>query len=132
LSAAAKLRGFGGVRQSKKILYNGIKLGSTYEVITAMSLDQHNILWTKPNRIPYIDPTGKQRTYEADFYLPDYNIYLGPKNDFLINSINPRLGFKDTEKISLVLQQNNVRILILSKENLRWEEIVQLIGSDSN
>jgi hypothetical protein len=90
-SLQAKERGFGGVRQSKKINYKGILLGSTYELKLAKSLDENNIIWTKPKRISYIDPFGKERTYEADFYLPSYDVYLDPKNDFLIKKYKPKI-----------------------------------------
>lgn len=126
-SEIAKARGFGGVRPSVRINYNGISLGSTYELKLAKSLDEFEILWIKPKKIKYIDPFGKSRTYEADFYLPEYNVYLDPKNDFLINNINPRLGFKDTEKIRLVSEQNNVRIIILNKTQLNWESVQILL-----
>lgn len=42
---------------------------------------------------------GIKHTYTPDFYLPEYNVYLDPKNDYLINNINPGLGFKDVDKI---------------------------------
>lgn len=120
LSGAAIKNGFGGVRQSKKIDYNGIKLGSSYELEVAIGLDEFNVKWYQPKRLNYIDCTGKNRTYTADFYLPEYDVYLDPKNDFLINNINPRLGFKDVDKISWVSEQNNVTIIILNKHELTW------------
>jgi len=43
---------------------------------------------------------------------------LDPKNDFLINNINPRIGFKDVDKIKLVEIQNSIKIFILNKEQL--------------
>jgi hypothetical protein len=128
-SQRAKDRGLGGVRPSNRILYNNVWLGSSYEHKLAISMDANNISWIKPKRMPYIDPTGKQRTYEADFYLPDYNVYLDPKNNFLINNINPRLGFSDCKKISLAMSYNNVKIIILNSEQLDWSEVVKLIGS---
>lgn len=131
-STSAKARGLGGVRQSKKILYNGVYLGSTYELTLAKSLDNHSINWTKPKRIPYIDPFNKERTYEADFFLPEYNLYLDPKNEFLINNINPSLGFTDIEKIKCVMDQNNIKVLIISKDHLSWNSINEWILSKSS
>lgn len=52
--------------------------------------------------------------------ISEYDVYLDPKNDFLINNINPRLGFKDVDKISWVSEQNNVTIIILNKHELTW------------
>jgi hypothetical protein len=65
----------------------------------AISLDENNIKWDTCSRFNYIDRFGKSRTYTPDFYLIDYDVYLDPKNDFLINNINPSLGFSDKEKI---------------------------------
>lgn len=127
LSDAAKRNGLGGVRQSKRIPYNGKILGSSYELKLAMSLDENLIAWDTCSRLPYKDPTGKSRTYTPDFYLPDYDVYLDPKNDFLLNNINPALGFSDKEKIYLVEQQNKIRVIILNKNELSWELVKQRI-----
>lgn len=37
--------------------------------------------------IVYWDDDGKQRRYVPDFYLPKYDLYLDPKNDYLIKKI---------------------------------------------
>lgn len=116
-------RNLGGVRQSKTIEYNGRKLGSTYELILVQDLEKFDIKWDTCKRIPYIDMYGKKRTYTPDIYLLDYDIYLDPKNDFLINNINPSLGFTDFEKIELVKQQNDLKIFILDKNQLSWDYI---------
>jgi hypothetical protein len=126
-SEIAIKRGFGGVRPSCRIKYKNVILGSSYELILAKSLDEFNIEWTQPNRIQYKDPNGKIRTYSPDFYLPEYNVYLDPKNDFLINNVNPSLGFTDRTKINLVAEQNNIKILILDKTQLHWKTIETLI-----
>ena len=73
--------GFGGFRWRKGYLYNGIKLDSSYEVVVAKDLDDNNIKWSRCDRIPYII-NDKLHHYTPDFYLPDYNVYLDPKNDF--------------------------------------------------
>lgn len=125
LSIEAKKRNLGGVRQSKKINYNGILLGSSYELVLAQDLDKNNIKWSIPKRINYIDPFGKSRTYQADFYLDDFDIYLDPKNDFLIEKPNPKLGFKDSEKIHLVQKQNDLKIFILNKDELSWNDVLK-------
>lgn len=120
-------RNLGGVRQSKRIEYNGKTLGSSYEVTVAKSLDENNITWDICKRFKYIDTFGKQRTYTPDFYLFEYDVYLDPKNDFLIEKINPALGFNDLEKIKLVEKQNNIRIIVLNNKQLEWKTIKNLI-----
>lgn len=123
LSISAINRGFGGVTQSRWIRYNGAVLGSSYELILAKDLDKNQVEWVKPRRFEYIDPFGKKRTYTPDFYLPTFDLYLDPKNDFLIHNTNPRLGFRDIEKIELVSIQNKIQILILDKSQLSWDYI---------
>ena len=127
LSQHAIKNGLGGVTQSRWIKYKGKTLGSSYELQVAKSLNDNNIKWDTCKRIEYIDPKGKKRTYTPDIYLVDYDVYLDPKNDFLIENINPRLGFSDKEKISLVEKQNNIRILILNKHQLDWNKIKELL-----
>lgn len=124
----ALARGLGGVRPSRRVQYNGITLGSTYELDVAKSLDENGIDWTTCKKFHYVDPFGKSRTYTPDFYLPEYDIYLDPKNDFLIENINPSLGFKDSEKIKRVMEQNDVKILILDKDHLNWDSISQALN----
>lgn len=124
-SEHAKRRGLGGVRQSRWIRYKDKVLGSSYELIVAKDLDENGILWDNGPRYKkiYVDPLGKYRTYTPDFYLIDYDVYLDPKNEFLINNINPHLGFSDTEKIQLVQLQNDCKIVILNKNELSWDII---------
>jgi len=130
LSRLAKERGLGGVTQSRWIEYKGKILGSSYELSVAKSLDENKVKWDTCKRINYIDPEGKKRTYTPDFYLEEYNVYLDPKNDYLINNPNPSLGFSDQEKINLVKKQNNIKILILNKKQLDWNTIKELINAE--
>ncbi len=127
LSILAIERGLGGVRQSKRIEYNGVKLGSSYEVTLAKSLDENNIKWEIPEKVFYKDLNDKRRSYTADFYLPDFNVYLDPKNDFLIKNINPALGFRDCDKIKWVCEQNNIKVIILNKTQLTWLNVLELL-----
>lgn len=117
----------GGFNKKKCIDYNGKKLDSSYELLVAQSLDKNHINWIRQKSLKYIDSLGKIHNYTPDFYLPDFDIYLDPKNDFLINNINPHLGFKDTDKIKWVCIQNNAKIIILNKNQLDWNIIKTLI-----
>ena len=107
--------------------YNGYKFISSYEMEVAKSLDSHNIKWTQPKRVPYKDLAGKLHYYTPDLYLPDYDIYLEPKNDYLINNINPKLGYRDIDKIKWAEDYNKIKVLLLNKDQLTWEVINQLI-----
>ena len=120
--------GLGGFHMRHSgIIYNGIKLDSAYEVLLAENLDANNIKWERCERFPYIFDE-KLHYYTPDFYLPEYDVYLDPKNDFLINNINPHLGFNDIDKIRAVEQQNNIKIIVLNKDQLNWQSIEKLLN----
>lgn len=53
-----------------------------------------------------------------------YNVYLDPKNDFLIKT--------DIDKIKRTAEQNNVKIIILGKKHLIKESIIKVVGTDGN
>lgn len=116
-----------GTRHSYE--YKGETFISSYEVITLRSLDDNGVRWVKPKygTFKYIDLNGKKHSYTPDIYLPDYDVYLDPKNDFLIENENPALGYKDCDKIKWVCEQNGVKIIVLSKNQLSWEAIKTLI-----
>lgn len=123
LRTIALKNNFGGVCRKKSINYKNIFLGSTYEVELAKDLDKNKIRWIIPKRIKYYDLNNKLHYYTPDFYLPDYDFYLDPKNDFLINNINPYFGYKDSDKIKWVCEQNNIKVFILNKNQLSWKYI---------
>jgi hypothetical protein len=85
-------------------------LESSYEYKVAVDLDKNNVNWIRPKYLNY----GTKK-YFADFYLVDYDVYLDPKNDYLITM--------DQEKIEQVIEENNVRVYILNKHQLSWEYI---------
>lgn len=115
----------GGKRNSHRqyyIMKDGTKviLDSTYERKVAEILDEHNTNWVRPKYFNYTDLKGIQRRYYPDFFLPDYKLYLDPKNDYLIKI--------DSGKIRLVMEQNDITILVLSKSQLNWDYISGFIS----
>lgn len=114
-------------RKKHLIKYKNFQFDSSYEIEVVKSLEENNIKWEKPKSFKYIDNNNKEHTYTPDFYLPEYDVYLDPKNDFLINNINPNLGYKDTDKIKWVMEQNNIKIYIIDKNSLHWENILNII-----
>ena len=90
-------------------------LESSYELKVANELDNNNIKWTRPPYLPY----DVSKKYFPDFYLIDFDVYLDPKNDYLIE--------QDKDKINSVVEQNNVRVLVLPKNKLTWDEILKEI-----
>ena len=108
---------------SKRTVYNGITLDSSYELKVAQDLDKNGILWIRPKSLKWND-NGQIRIYIPDFYLPDYDIYLDPKNDYLIK--------KDKRKIRLAEEYNNVKIFVIDKNTLCWDKIKKVIcGSET-
>lgn len=93
-------------------------LDSTWEASLAKELDTLGIIWGRPPSIDYV-LNGKSKKYFPDFYLKDYDVYLDPKN--------PYLQIKDAEKFKAVSEQNNVRLIMLSKDQLTWEKIKELL-----
>lgn len=58
-----------------------VLLESSWEHEIAKWLDQLNIVWIRPKPIKWFDTkTNKIRLYYPDFYLPEKNLYLDPKN----------------------------------------------------
>ncbi len=120
---------FGGHTSKLKTKYTSMQgftcnLQSSYELIIAQDLDKNNIKWVRPSPLKWIDVNNVTHRYYPDFYLVNYNIYLDPKNDFLIE--------KDKIKIETVSKQNNIQILILSKNQLSWNYIETVVGPDGN
>jgi hypothetical protein len=126
-SILAKQRNLGGHYTSKTIEFNGIKLDSSYEYILAQSLSENNIQWQRPSYFIWEDDKHILHRYYPDFYLPDFDVYLDPKNDYLLNNVNPRFGITDIEKIEKVQLQNNIKIFILNKDELTWDVIKEKI-----
>ncbi len=109
-------------KYSKNINYNGIVLESTYEVALAKILDGLKIEWNKCNgfkRFDYIDLKGIKRNYVPDLYLPKYDIYFDPKNDYLI--------IKDSYKISEVIRKHKIRLYVLSEKQITNSYILSLL-----
>ena len=122
-SANAKKQGFGGYRANAghskkfKVLDSfGIEvtLQSTYELECSKVLNELSINWIRPRALMYDD-----RRYFADFYLPDFDIWLDPKNDYKI--------IQDKEKIEKVIEQNNIILLVLTKNMINKEYISSIV-----
>lgn len=126
LSECAKKRKLGGWNSSKRIEYNGVTLQSTYELEFAKDLDKNNISWIRPNFFLY-KLNGEEHRYYPDFYIESLDVYVDPKNNFLINHVNKRLGISDKEKINLVESQNNIQIIILTKDELTYNDLLEKI-----
>ena len=88
----------------KMIEYKGIWLDSTWELVLAQRLDEQNIKWIRPEPIKWVDTASREHHYFPDFYLPEYDLYLDPKN--------PQAVKTQKKKIEQLLQQHsNIKIL---------------------
>lgn len=119
LSDCAKKRGLGGYRPhpNKGQMYKEIWFDSKWEVVVAKSLDENNIEWIRP-KIGFVW-TDDGKKYYPDFYLPEYDVYLDPKNPYLM--------IKDKPKIDESQKRNGISVLLLSEEQLNWNTIKNLI-----
>jgi len=66
-------------------IYNNEHYDSKWEADLALWLDEQNIKFNRPIiHIPWIDLNGKCRKYFPDFYIPELDLYVDPKNKFCI------------------------------------------------
>jgi hypothetical protein len=124
LSEVAKSKGYGGYKEnsgrSKKYYIldsfnNKVCLQSSYEKRCADILNSLKISWVRPSYLCY-----DNRKYFPDFYLPEHDIYLDPKNKYK--------SLIDKDKIEKVKTQNNVKVFILLDEQLTIDYIKELIS----
>ena len=92
-------------RRLKKncINYNGTLLDSTWELELAKRLDSLNIKWVRPSPLKWTDEEGRRHNYFPDFYLPELDIYLDPKNHHAYN-----------------VQKKKIKILNKTYPNIKW------------
>lgn len=119
-----------GFLHRKSYEFDGKRLDSVYEVKVAQELKEHNIKFDiHPKGLSYIGDDGKIRTYFPDFYLKDYDVYLDPKNDFLLSEQYKYHNLTTKEKIMRVQDYNNVSVIILDKHNLTFNKIMECINT---
>lgn len=106
-------------KYSKNTLYKGSILESSYEVLCAQILDNLVVKWEKVRRGYEWDDNGKTRRYIPDFYLPEFNVFLDPKNDYL--------AIQDVRKIESACELNNIVVFVLTKEKLTEDYISRLL-----
>jgi hypothetical protein len=64
-----------------------VLLDSSWEEALAKRLDKIKVKWIRPKvPIKWKDTHKNVRNYFPDFYLPDYNLYLDPKNPAAYNN----------------------------------------------
>lgn len=96
-----------GIRSNRSKIYchhtnSYVWVDSNWEIAVAKYLNSLNINWLRPKYIPWVDSFGKNRKYFPDFYLPDYNLYLDPKNPYRMKI--------DKEKLSIISSKVNLLV----------------------
>jgi len=95
---------------------NIVNLQGTWEVKFAEYLDSNDIEWFKPGngKLEYsfywIDDKGVKRVYTPDFYIPAEDKYYEIKGYW---------REKDRDKMKKVLEQNNIKIEIIQKKQMK-------------
>ena len=84
-----------------------VMLDSSWEEMLAKRLDEQNIEWVRPGPMKWVDSTGRQRNYFPDFYLPESDLFLDPKN--------PAAMKQQNEKVTW-LKQNVKNLVFLCNE----------------
>lgn len=93
-------------------------LGSPWEKIVYDYLIENKIYWTRPKYITwYSESKQKACKYFADFYLPNYNLYLDPKNSYVQKL--------QQEKLEVLV---NIINLIYGKPEYIISKLKELIG----
>jgi hypothetical protein len=92
--------------RKKMIEYNGVMLDSTWELELAQRLDEQNIRWERPKPIRWSDSEGILHNYFPDFFLPDYNLYLDPKNPHAYNVQKKKIDQLKKQLTNLVILTN--------------------------
>lgn len=109
----------GGETNYRKFTYKGIYMDSSWELEIAQYMDNQNIEWQRTRKIMFwwTDKNGLKRRYYPDFYLPKYDLYLDPKNKYLLKL--------DEYKLNQVIKENNIN-LIYGHKNLILEKLMGL------
>lgn len=102
----------GGETNYRRYRYKGILMDSQWEVDIAQWMDERGVEWKRDKKMVFrwLDEVGKSRRYHPDFYLPAYDIYLDPKNKYLIE--------KDRFKIETVMKTHGIKIVWGLKEDV--------------
>lgn len=79
-----------------------VMLDSSWEEIVAKRLDFLDVKWYRPPSMKWVDKTGKERNYFPDFYLPDYDLYLDPKNPFAVKVQSEKVDYIESNYSNVV------------------------------
>lgn len=112
----------GGQTNYRKFEYKGILMDSNWEVQLAKWMDEHEIVWIRSKKdllFNWVDILGKKRRYHPDFYLPKYDVYLDPKNSYLM--------IQDKYKLDYVRNIYGIVLYCGELEEIK-EQIIRLLN----
>ena len=104
----------GGKLGYRRFPYQGYKMDSRWEVEIAKWMDERGITWErsrKKHMFWWNDEYGNKRKYFPDFYLPDLNVYLDPKNDYYLQ--------RDLFKLTQVMDTFKIKLFYGSVELIK-------------
>lgn len=109
ISYTIKNKGIFFLRSKRSLYFNKwenkeVYLESSWEKRCAEVLDELNIKWVRPSYLEWIKKDKTKHKYFPDFYLPDYNLYIDPKNSLRLK--------QDKEKINVLLNVNKINLLV--------------------
>lgn len=120
-SERAKKQKLGGYRPhpNRGEYYNNVWFDSKWEVALAKEFDINSIKWERP-KVGFIWNDSGQRYY-PDFYLPEYEVYVEPKNEYLAKI--------QQEKLTETVKRHNIKLIVItSKDNLTWNYVKENIA----
>jgi hypothetical protein len=106
----------GGETGYRHYKYKDVWMDSTWEVKIAKWMDDVGIKWERSRKrhmFWWTDDNSDKRRYYPDFYLPDFNVYLDPKNKYKIK--------QDQIKMERVIQENGIVLYWGLLENIKKE-----------
>lgn len=84
-----------------------VMLDSSWEEALAIRLDDLGIKWFRPDLpIKYCGVDGRDHNYFPDFYLPDYDIFLDPKNPAAVKAQQEKLDVLMKMMDNLIIIEN--------------------------
>ena len=104
----------GGETNYRRYRYKGILMDSKWELELAQWMDEKGIVWDrskKRHQLFWFDANGVNRRYYPDFFIPKMNIYIDPKNPYLMQ--------KDKYKLEKVIERNNVEIVFGNLDSIK-------------
>lgn len=101
-----------------------VLMDSSWERRLACILDEMEVSWIRPPPIKYEDFKGVIHNYFPDFYLPDFNIYLEPKSEFVQRAQKDKMDWlsrnrKDVIVLSSIDEIENIRVYLTGLLNRR-------------